>query len=117
MKFKIMEQNLSWTDFEKVRMCVGTILNAQQFPEARKPAFKLEIDFGSEIGILRSSAQITTHYSPEDLIGRQIAAVVNFPKKQIGNFMSECLVLGVVGGEGVVLLSPDRDVQNGARIA
>lgn len=109
---------LSWTDFEKTDMRVGTIIQADDFPEARKPAYQLTIDFGSAIGIRKSSAQITKRYSKEDLIGRQIVAVVNFPKKQIGKFMSECLVLGAVGTEGdVVLLSPDFKVENGLRIA
>jgi len=98
-------------------MRVGTIIEANNFPEARKPAYRLTIDFGSEIGIRRSSAQITKRYRKEDLTGRQVIAVVNFPKKQIGKFMSECLVLGAVGQEGdVVLLAPDLNVENGLRI-
>ncbi|AWA30248.1 tRNA-binding protein [Flavobacterium magnum] len=109
---------LSWTDFEKTDMRVGTIIAAEDFPEARKPAYRLTIDFGPAIGIRKSSAQITKRYRKEDLINRQIVAVVNFPKKQIGKFMSECLVLGAVGQEGdVVLLSPDFHVENGLRIA
>lgn len=109
--------NLQWSDFEKVEMRVGTIVEAKDFPEARKPALQLTIDFGSEIGIRKSSAQITKRYKKEDLIGRQIVSVVNFPKKQIGKFMSECLVLGAVGDEGdVILLSPDLKVENGLRI-
>lgn len=108
---------LSWTEFEKVEMRVGTILEANDFPEARKPAYQLVIDFGNEIGTRKTSAQITKHYEKADLVGRQIVAVVNFPKKQIGKFMSECLVLGAVGEEGsVVLLSPDLKVENGLRI-
>jgi tRNA-binding protein len=99
-------------------MRVGTIIEVNDFPEARKPAYQLTIDFGSELGVRRSSAQITKRYIKEALVGRQIVAVVNFPKKQIGKFMSECLVLGVVGQEGdVVLLSPDFKVENGLRIA
>jgi tRNA-binding protein len=109
---------LTWEEFEKTEMRVGTIIEANDFPEARKPAYQLTIDFGIEIGIRKSSAQITTHYSKEALVGRQVIAVVNFPKKQIGKFMSECLVLGAVGKEGdVVLLSPDFKVENGLRIA
>lgn len=109
---------LTWEEFEKTEMRVGTILEANDFPEARKPAYQLTIDFGNEIGIRKSSAQITKRYTKEDLVGRQVVAVVNFPKKQIGKFMSECLVLGAVGQEGdVVLLAPDFKVENGARIA
>jgi tRNA-binding protein len=112
------KQELSWADFEKTEMRVGTILEAEDFPEARKPAYQLTIDFGREIGIRKSSAQLTKRYSKVDLIGRQIVAVVNFPKKQIGKFMSECLVLGAVGTEGdVILLAPDVTVENGLRIA
>jgi tRNA-binding protein len=107
---------LTWNDFEKVEMRVGTILEAKDFPEARKPAYQLQIDFGVEIGIRKSSAQITKRYSKEDLIGKQIVAVVNFPKKQIGTFMSECLVLGSVNGDEVVLLAPDLKVENGLRV-
>lgn len=111
------QNNLSWTEFERVEMRIGTILEANDFPEARKPACQLVIDFGNEIGIRKTSAQITKHYEKTDLVGRQIVAVVNFPKKQIGKFMSECLVLGAVGEEGsVVLLSPDSKVDNGLRI-
>ena len=109
---------INWTDFEKVEMRIGTIINVSDFPEARKPAYKLTIDFGVDIGILKSSAQITKRYQKEDLLQRQIVAVVNFPKKQIGKFISECLVLGAVGDEGdVVLLNPDFKVDNGSRIA
>ncbi|SCY95662.1 tRNA-binding protein [Flavobacterium caeni] len=109
--------DLTWTDFEKTDMRVGTILEANDFPEARKPAYQLTIDFGPEIGIRKSSAQITQRYQKQDLVGRQIIGVVNFPKKQIGKFMSECLVLGAVGDQGdVVLLSPDFKVENGLRI-
>ena len=108
---------LTWTEFEKVEMRVGTILEVNDFPEARKPAYQLTIDFGSEIGIRKTSAQITKRYQKEDLRNRQIVAVVNFPKKQIGKFMSECLVLGAVGEEGdVVLLAPDFKIENGLRI-
>ena len=110
-------ENLTWTEFEKVEMRVGTILEVNDFPEARKPAYQLTIDFGVEIGILKTSAQITKRYQKEDLRHRQIVAVVNFPKKQIGKFMSECLVLGAVGAEGdVILLAPDFKIENGLRI-
>ena len=112
-----MENNLSWQDFEKTEMRVGTILAVNDFPEARKPAYQLTIDFGEIIGIRKTSAQITKRYSKDDLLNRQIVAVVNFPKKQIGKFMSECLVLGAVGAEGdVILLAPDFKIDNGLRI-
>ena len=111
-----MENELSWQDFEKVEMRIGTIIEANDFPHARKPAYQLTIDFGNEIGIKKSSAQITKRYSKADLIGKQIIAVVNFPKKQIGNFMSECLVLGSVNEDDIVLLSSDLNVENGLRI-
>jgi tRNA-binding protein len=112
---KIME--LTWSDFEKTEMRIGTILEVNDFPEARKPAYQLTIDFGSAIGIRKTSAQITKRYKKEDLLNRQIVAVVNFPKKQIGKFMSECLVLGAVGEEGdVILLAPDFKIENGLRI-
>ncbi len=109
--------DLTWAEFEKVEMRVGTILEVNDFPEARKPAYQLTIDFGPEIGIRKTSAQITKHYLKEDLQHRQIVAVVNFPKKQIGKFMSECLVLGAMGQEGdVILLTPDFKIENGLRI-
>jgi len=108
---------LTWEEFEKTEMRVGTILQANDFPEARKPAYQLTIDFGSDIGIRKTSAQITKRYTKEALEGRQIVAVVNFPKKQIGKFMSECLVLGAIGESGdVILLAPDFKVENGLRI-
>ena len=98
-------------------MRVGTIIEFNDFPEARKPAYQLTIDFGTVIGILKSSAQITKRYQKEDLLNRQIIAVVNFPKKQIGKFMSECLVLGAMGAEtDIVLLQPDFKVENGLQI-
>ncbi|MBW3014816.1 tRNA-binding protein [Candidatus Woesearchaeota archaeon] len=107
---------ISWNDFEKVEIRAGTVLRAEEFPEAKKPAYKLEIDFGS-LGIKKTSAQITKLYKPEDLAGKQVVAVVNFPAKQIASFMSECLVLGVVGENGeVVLLRPEREVANGLRV-
>ena len=108
---------INWQDFEKVEMRIGTILDVIDFPEARKPAYQLTINFGIEIGIKKSSAQITKRYQKEDLLGKQIVAVVNFPKKQIGKFMSECLVLGSVGTENdIVLLTSDMKVENGLRI-
>lgn len=111
-----MENVLQWNEFEKIEMRIGTILEVKDFPEARKPAYQLVIDFGVEIGIKKSSAQITMRYKKEDLIGKQIVAIVNFPKKQIGNFMSECLVLGSVNNEDIVLLTSDLKVENGLRI-
>ena len=107
---------ISWSDFEKVDMRAGTIVSVDDFPEARKPAYKLKIDFG-EFGIKQSSAQITDLYSKEDLLNKQIIAVVNFPPKQIANFLSECLVMGVyVKDNSVVLLQAERKTTNGMRI-
>jgi tRNA-binding protein len=108
---------IAYDDFARVDIRVGTVTAVEPYPEARKPAFKLTVDFGPEIGVKRSSAQITTHYRPQDLVGRQVAAVVNFPAKQIGKFQSEVLVLGFpdVGGE-VVLVQPERAVPNGGRL-
>ncbi len=109
---------ISWQDFEKVELRAGTIVHADDFPEARKPAYRLTIDFGGDIGIRRSSAQITDLYSLEDLIGKQIIAVINFPPKQIGPFRSECLVTGLVQQDGsVVLAVPDRPAEKGSRLA
>jgi tRNA-binding protein len=108
---------ITWNEFEKVAMHVGTILEVNDFPDAKKPAYQLTIDFGDIIGIKKTSAQITKRYEKVALINRQIVAVVNFPKKQIGKFMSECLVLGAVGLEGdVILLAPETKVENGLRI-
>jgi tRNA-binding protein len=107
---------IGWADFERVDMRVGVVVDAQTFPEARKPAFRLWIDFG-ELGVKRSSAQITERYTPEELVGRRVIAVVNFPPKQIGTFVSEVLVLGAYGERGeVILLRPDFDVSPGAKI-
>ena len=112
-----MINNLSWEEFTKVNMRVGTIVDAQSFPEAKRPAYKLTIDFGSELGVRKTSAQITDHYHLQDLIGKQIIAVINFPAKQIANFMSECLVLGSVDSENkVILLQPDQQAVNGDRV-
>ena len=112
-----MQKELSWSEFEKVDMRIGTILEVKDFPEARNPAYQIKIDFGSEIGVRKTSAQITKKYNKEELIGKQVVAVVNFPKKQIGNFMSECLLLGSMGQEKeVVLLSSDKPVENGLKI-
>lgn len=109
--------NLSWQDFEKVDMRIGTVLAAQAFPEAHNPSYKLTIDFGSALGVLKSSAQITTQHTLDELIGMQVIAVVNFPKKQIGPFSSECLVLGAVNGKDVTLLQPSKKVANGLKIS
>ena len=109
--------HISYDDFQKIDIRVGTIVRAEPFPEARKPAFKLWVNFGSEIGERKTSAQITQHYTPEGLLGQQVAAVVNFPPKQIGKFMSEILVVGFPDANGkVVLLEPNRSVPNGGRL-
>jgi tRNA-binding protein len=110
-------QEISWTDFEKVDVRVGRVVEAEPLPEAHKPSVKLTVDFGSEVGVKRSSAQITTHYILETLVGKQVVAVVNFPNKRIAGFKSEVLVLGVPDEEGaVVLLAPDREVPLGVRM-
>ncbi|MFH1588208.1 MAG: tRNA-binding protein [Candidatus Diapherotrites archaeon] len=107
---------INYDDFRKVDIRVGTILEAEDFPEARNPAYKLKIDFGSEIGIKKSSAQATELYSKKELTGKQVLAVVNFPAKQIANFMSECLVLGADAEKGIALIQPDRKIENGKRM-
>jgi tRNA-binding protein len=108
---------INWDDFEKIDMRVGTVLEVNDFPKARKPAYQLTIDFGDEIGIKKSSAQITAHYTKEDLQNRQVIAVVNFPPKQIAGFISECLVLGIYDeNKDVILLKPAQTTQNGMKI-
>lgn len=110
---------ISFDDFLKVDIRVGTVIDAREFPEARRPALKLWVDFGPEIGTRKTSAQITKYYTPETLIGRQVAGVINFPKKQVGPFMSEFLCLGFPDGEedtGIVLIRPDREIPNGGRL-
>src|SRR5689334_25106908 len=112
-----LSAEITYEDFRKIDIRVGTIIAAEAFPEARRPAFKLTVDFGPAIGTRRTSAQITTHYKLDELVGRQVAAVVNFPKKQIGKFMSEVLVLGFPDGDGsVVLVVPDKKVPNGGKL-
>jgi tRNA-binding protein len=109
---------IDWKDFQKVELRVGTIVDVQDFPEARSPAYKLQVDFGQEVGIKKSSAQITDLYTKDDLLGKQVVAVVNFPPKQIGPVMSECLVTGFHREDGAVVLAiPDMNLQNGARLA
>ncbi|MCZ6723258.1 MAG: tRNA-binding protein [Gammaproteobacteria bacterium] len=111
-------ETINWADFEKVELRIGTIIEVEDFPEARIPAFKLKVDFGDEIGVKKSSAQITDLYSKADLLGRQVLAVVNFPPKQIGPMRSECLVTGFHRQDGAVVLArPESDVPNGARLA
>ena len=110
--------NIDFSDFMKIDIRVGTVIDVKPFPEARKPAYKLWVDFGGVIGVKKSSAQITDHYTLDELKGRRVAAVVNFPPRQIGKFMSEILVLGFPDTDGkIVLFAPDLDVPNGARLA
>ena len=109
--------DMTFDDFLKVDIRIGTVIEAEPYPEARKPSYKLKIDFGADIGVKRSSAQITAYYTPETLVGRQVAAVINFPPRQIGKFMSEVLTLGFPSDVGeVVLIQPERPVPNGARL-
>jgi tRNA-binding protein len=110
-------QEITWDDFAKIELRVGRIISAESFPEARKPAYKLKIDFGPQIGVKKSSAQITANYSCDELVGRLVVAVINFPKKQIGPFVSECLVTGFADAAGnVVLCVPDREVPLGSAL-
>ena len=112
-----MADEITFDDFLKVDIRVGRVIRAEPYPEARKPAYKMWIDFGPDVGEKRTSAQITAHYTPEGLIGRQVMAVVNFPPRQIGKFMSEVLVLGLSDSSGeIVLLGPDRDVPVGEKM-
>lgn len=113
----MMDKELTWQDFAKVDMRVGTIIEVNNFPEARKPAYQLKIDFGKEIGVLKTSAQITKRYLKEDLFGKQTIAVINFPKKQIANFMSECLLLGAVNGDEVIIIQPEAKIENGLKVS
>jgi tRNA-binding protein len=108
---------ITWNDFDRVELRTGTVVDAQEFPEARRPAYKLFIDFGPELGVKKSSAQITTLYTRQELIGKQVIAVLNFPPKQIGPIMSECLVTGFYDENGAVILAvPDRPVKNGSKL-
>lgn len=110
-------KEISWKEFEQVELRVGTIVDVHDFPEAIKPAYKLTVNFGNEIGTRKSSAQITHHYTKEELVGKQVLGVVNFPDKQIGPFMSQCLVTGFYDEEGNVILAvPDKEVSNGAKL-
>ena len=109
---------ISWQEFEKIDLRIGTVVEAKLFPEARKPAYIIHVDFGPEVGTLKSSAQITDLYSPDDLVGRQVLGVVNFPKKQIGPVRSECLITGFTQPDGsVVLAQPEQPVANGLKLA
>ena len=111
-------ETIAWSDFERVELRVGTIVSVEDFPEARKPAYKFRVDFGTEIGIKQSGAQVTALYKKEELVGRQIIGVINFPPKQIGPFISECLITGLYRNDGnVVLAVPDQQVPNGAKLA
>ena len=111
-------KTISWQEFEKVDLRIGTVIAAKLFPEAQQPAYILHVDFGPEVGMLKSSAQITDLYSPDDLVGKQVLGVVNFPKKQIGPVSSECLITGFTQADGsVVLAQPEQPVANGLKLA
>lgn len=112
-----MNETISWKDFSKIDMRTGTVVAVFDFPEARNPSYKLHIDFGEEIGTRKTSAQVTKKYEKEELIGLQVIAVVNFPTKQIANFMSECLILGAVENDSVILIQPQVKVPNGLKIS
>ncbi len=113
----MMSDVITWDDFQKVELKIGTVVRAEEFPEARNPAYKVWVDFGGDLGVKKSSAQITVHYKPEELIGRQIVAVVNFPPMQIGPIKSEFLLTGFYDEDGaVVIAQPERPVPNGARL-
>ena len=112
-----MSETITWPDFSKIDIRVGTIIEIKDFPKAKNPAYQIKVDFGGNLGVRKSSAQITQRYSKEDLLGKQIIAVVNFPKKQIADFMSECLILGAVDGSDVILLQPEAKVDNGLKIS
>lgn len=112
-----MKETISWADFAKIDIRVGTIVEVKDFPEAHNPSYQVYIDFGPELGIKKSSAQVTTQYSKEDLFGEQVVAVVNFQKKQIANFMSECLILGAVEGTDVTVIQPNSSIANGLKIS
>lgn len=113
-----MSGDLTWGEFQRVELRVGTVVDVAEFPEARKPAYKLKVDFGTDVGVLKSSAQITELYDKDELLGKQVVGVVNFPPKQIGPMRSECLVTGFHRPDGaVVLATPDLPVENGARLA
>ena len=111
-------KTIQWSDFEQVELRIGSIVDVQEFPQARKPAYKVTADFGEQIGVLKASAQITDLYTPEDLLGKQIVGVVNFPAKQIGPFMSQFLLTGFLQKDGsVVIAQPERPVENGVKLA
>jgi tRNA-binding protein len=112
-----MNEMINWADFAKIDMRVGTIVEVNDFPEAHNPSYQVHIDFGAELGIKKTSAQITTRHTKEGLMGEQVVAVVNFPKKQIANFMSECLILGAVDGADVTVIQPKSSVTNGLKIS
>tara|TARA_R110000744_G_scaffold4477_2_gene16187 strand:+ start:1415 stop:1753 length:339 start_codon:yes stop_codon:yes gene_type:complete len=112
-----MSEFISWADFSRIDMRTGTVVAVSDFPEARNSSYKLKIDFGDEIGVKKTSAQITNKYKKEELLGMQVIAVVNFPDKQIANFMSECLILGAVENNSVVLIKPQMKVPNGLKIS